>query len=78
MPEYNIVAKVDRIVTSEVKMIVVADHEGDAMDKATKALSEYPEAVSIEGVNRIQTVKSNHWIPKSVEFTRVNEVKDIA
>ena len=78
MPEFNIVAKIDRIVTSEVRLTVDAVDAHEAMDRATRALSEYPEPVTVEGVNRIQTVKAQHWIPKSVEFTRVHEVKDIA
>lgn len=73
MPEFNIVAKVDRIVTSEVKLSIEAEDEQEAMDKATKALAEYPEPVHTDGILRIQTTKSNHWIPRSVDFTRVRK-----
>lgn len=76
MPEYYVKAKVDRIVTSEVKLTVEAADEQEAMDKATKALAEYPEPVHTEGVNRIQLVSANHWIPRSVEFTAVTKGKN--
>lgn len=78
MPEFYIVAKVDRVVTSTVKLTIEAAHEGEAMEKATAALGEYPAEVTDQDVHRIQTVKSHQWIPKSIEFIKVTGGKEFA
>lgn len=76
MPTYTLVAKVDQVVTKEVKMIVEANSEEEAQDKAREALAVYPEAIEVPGVNRMLALSSHYWIPKSIEFSKVKRNKD--
>ena len=76
MPTYTLIAKVDQVVTKEVKMIVEAGSEEEAEQKGREALAVYPEAIEVEGVNRMLTVSSHYWIPKSIEFSKVKRNKD--
>lgn len=78
MANYEVLAKVDQIVTKEVQLIVVAGSEEEAMEKAREALQTYPEPVEQQGVKRMVTNKSHYWIPKSIEFVKVAEEKKIA
>lgn len=76
MPTYTLIAKVDQVVTKEVKMIVEAGSEEEAEAKGREALATYPEATGVEGIQRLLTVSSHYWIPKSVEFSKVKRNKD--
>ena len=70
MKEYNVVAKVDQIVTREIKLTVVASSEEQAQEKAREALQTYPEPIKVDGLNRILTSKAHYWIPRSIEFIK--------
>lgn len=78
MGTYVLLAKVDQIVTREVQLLVVAGSEEEAQDKARQALTEFPKPVTVDGVNRVVVNKANYWIPKSIEFTRIEEEKTVA
>jgi hypothetical protein len=73
MKTYNIVAKVDQIVTKEVFLIVEANSEGLALDKARAALQEYPDPVTEPGIKRIVTEKSKYWIPRNIDFVEIKK-----
>lgn len=75
MPSYDVMAKVDQIVTKEVRMYIDAGSEEEAQDKATSALNSYPEPITVSGIRRMVTQKSTYWIPKSVEFVITKEEK---
>lgn len=75
MPKYTVIAKIDQIVTKEIKLVVAAGSEEEAQAKATTALGEYPDKVTEPSVLRMVTMKSNYWIPKSVEFVKTEEQK---
>lgn len=72
---FKITAQIDQIVTKEVQLLVEARSEEEAQDKARDALESYPKAVITPGVKGIVTNKSRYWIPKSIEFLRIKEVK---
>jgi hypothetical protein len=76
MPTYSLFAKVDQIVTKEVKLQIVAGSEEEAEAKAREALQTYPEPVTVKGVDRILTSKSHYWIPRSIEFVKISEAKE--
>ena len=76
MPKYLLLAKVDQIVTKEVKFEIVAASEEEAQAKAREALQAYPQAIKIEGINRIMTNKTQYWIPRSIEFSSTKEEND--
>lgn len=78
MKTYNVVAKVDQIVTKEVHLTIAAGSEEEAEAKARDALQTYPEPVEDRNVKRIVTAKQHYWIPKSVEFGQTREEKSIA
>ena len=73
MPTYIVEAKIDQIVTKEIKLLVEADSPDKAQSKAIDALTTYPQAVTVEGVNKIITTKSSYWIPKSIEITKTKK-----
>jgi two-component SAPR family response regulator len=72
------IAKIDQIVTKEVKLLIVAGSEEEAEDKARQALQTYPKPVTVDGVNRMVTNKATYWIPKSIELRRIEEEKTVA
>lgn len=78
MPSYIMIAKVDQIVTKEIQLTVNAGSEEEAENKAREALQLYPQPIFVEGVKRIITNKSTYWIPKSIEFSRLEEEKIVA
>ena len=78
MPKYIMIAKVNQIVTKEVQLLVSAGSEEEAEDKARQALQVYPKPVEVEGVDRMVTNKSNYWIPRDIEITKIKEEKDVA
>lgn len=78
MAEYNVLAKVDQIVTKEVEILVTASSEEEAMAKAREALQTYPEKVLDNSVRRILTNKSHYWIPRDIQFVKVEEEKKTA
>jgi two-component SAPR family response regulator len=78
MPSYMMIAKIDQIVTKEVQLLVVAGSEEEAEDKARQALQMYPKPVTVDGVNRMVTNKASYWIPKSIEFSRIEQEKTVA
>lgn len=78
MASYIMIAKIDQIVTREVQLLVVAGSEEDAESKARQALQEFPKPVTVEGVRRVVVSKTNYWIPKSIDFTSINEDKEVA
>jgi hypothetical protein len=73
MPTYIVEAKIDQIVTKEIKLLVEADSPDKAQSKARDALTTYPAEVTTEGVNKIVTTKSSYWVPKSIEFTKTKK-----
>lgn len=76
MTTYVVLAKVDQIVTKEVWLEVTAGSEEEASKKAVDALQEYPKAIQETGVNRVVTIKSNYWIPRSIDIIKITEEKD--
>ena len=76
--KYDILAKVDQVVTKEIKLSVTARNEDEAEEKAREALQVYPDPCFVDGVNRILTTKSHYWIPRSIEFVKKQEGKDVA
>lgn len=74
---YNVVAKLDRIVTKEVALVIEARSEEEAQAKAVEALQAYPGPVTTEGVRRMVTNKSNYWVPKDIEFIKTEKVKEV-
>lgn len=70
MTEFLLRAKVNQIVTKEVRLLVEASSEEDAMAKAREALNEFPEPVTVEGIKRMVTESSHYWIPRDVEFLK--------
>ena len=75
MTTFRVVAEIDQIVTKKVQLLVEAESSDLAEQKALDALHDYPKAVGVEGVHRIVTVKSNYWIPKSIDIKSTKEVK---
>lgn len=73
MGRYNVLAKLDQIVTKEIKLLVVGGSEEEAMEKARAALNEYPKPVNEPSVQRVITNKAQYWVPRSIEFVRVEE-----
>ena len=74
--KYNVIAKIDQIVTKEIRLLIQASSEEDAQAKATTALGEYPDKVTDQDILRVMTQKANYWIPRSIEFVKTEEVKD--
>lgn len=70
MTEFVLKARVNQIVTKEVLLLVEAGSEEDAMAKAREALNEYPKEVTVRGIKRMVTEKSNYWIPRDIEFIK--------
>jgi hypothetical protein len=68
MAEYEVRAKVDQIVTKEIRLSVVASSEEEATEKAREALQVYPAPHEVVGIRRIQTEKATYWIPRDIEF----------
>lgn len=68
MARYEVVANVDQIVTKTIRLLVSANSEEEAQDKSRAALAEYPKPIPDTGIERILTIKSNYWIPKSIDF----------
>jgi len=74
---YNVVAKVDQIVTKEVHLVISAGSEEEAEAISRQALNVYPSKLEFEDHNKVKnilTVKSTSWIPKSIDFKSVKEV----
>lgn len=76
MPKYIMIAKVNQIVTKEVRLLVSASSEEEAVDKARQALQVYPKPTVVEGVNRMVTNKSTYWIPRDIEFVEIGKDKE--
>ena len=76
MTTYVVLAKVDQIVTKEVRLEITAGSEEEASKKALDALQEYPKAIQEAGVNRVVTIKSNYWIPRSIDVTSITAQKE--
>lgn len=78
MAEYHILAKVNQIVSKEVRFLVTAASEEEAMQKAREVLQTYPEASKVKGVRRVVTDKAHYWIPRDIEFIEIQEDKKLA
>lgn len=78
MANYDILAKINQIVTKEVRLSVSAGSEEEAIAKATEALQTYPKAIVKNGIRRILTTKSNYWIPRDIDIVTVKEEKEAA
>lgn len=78
MARYSIIAKVDQIVTKEIRLEISAKNEKEAEAFARDALQVYPKPVPGNNVERIITNKSTYWIPRSIEFTQIEEEKEVA
>lgn len=76
MTKYVVLAKIDQIVTKEVRLEVSASSEEEASKKAVDALQEYPKAIQENGVDRVVTIKSNYWIPRSIDVIKITEEKE--
>lgn len=78
MTTYEVHAKVDQIVTKKIQLLVKASSEEEAAAKTREALQTYPAAIEVSGIDRIQTVKANHWIPRDISIDFIREEKDSA
>lgn len=77
MPAYNILVKIDQIVTKDVKLLIEADTPEAAKVLARDILDVYPAPIPYSPhVHRVVTAKAHYWIPKSIEFVTVEEDKD--
>ena len=68
MPSYTVRAKVEQIVTKEVKLKVVAKTKEEAENKARESLHIYPKELNVEGVGGILTTKANYWPPRDIQL----------
>lgn len=68
MAEYTIRAKVDQIVTSQLRIVVLASSEEEAYKKAREAVEEFPEPVSVAGIKRMGRLSARYWIPRNVDL----------
>lgn len=68
MVDYVIKAKVDQIVTRNIELVISASSEEEAALKTRQALSEFPEKVTVDGVNKILVLKSHYWIPRDIDL----------
>jgi hypothetical protein len=75
---FDVLAKVDQIVTKEVRLSVEASSEEEAQERATSALQTFPAAVEVPGILRIVANKATHWIPRSVDFVYIKKVNQSA
>ena len=75
MGTYVVNAKIDQIVTKEVRLVVVAGSEEEATKKTIAALQTYPKVIEEDGIHRIVTTKSNYWIPRNIDIVNVTEEK---
>lgn len=73
---YTVRAKVNQIVTKDIRLLVRAGSEEEAMEKARQALHEYPDKVTVKGILRVLTESARYWIPRDIEFTEAREEKD--
>ena len=71
--EYTLKVKIDQIVTKEVRLLVVAASEDEAIEKSREALMIYPEPIETKGIRRIQTVNSRYWIPRDIDVVSIKE-----
>lgn len=78
MANYNVLAKIDQIVTKEVQLLISANSEEEAISKTREALEVYPQPIKVVGINRLVTNKSRYWIPRDIEIVTVEEEKSIA
>ena len=78
MAKFEVVAEVNQLVTKKVRLLVKARNKEAAALKTHEALQEYPDPVTVRGVERIQTVDIQHWVPRDIEVKKVSEEKDIA
>lgn len=75
MPEYQVTVKVDQIVTKEIRAQVVASSSDEAEAKVREAVQQYPDKVTVDGIRRMVTAKSHYWIPRTVDFESITEIK---
>ena len=68
MAQYSLRAKVNQIVTKEISLVVTASSRDEAEEKAREALQTYPDEITVSGIKRIVTQKSQYWIPRYIEF----------
>lgn len=79
LPKFLLQAKVDQIVTKDVSLQVEAVDEEEAVLKAREALQTFPDAIRVEGVQRVLASKSNYWIPRDIQIKSIKqEEKNIA
>ena len=76
MSLYDVTVKVDQIVTKEVNLTVEANSEEEAESFSRQALDTYPKPVACPNVKTIVTTKSTYWIPKSLDFMSIKQVKN--
>ena len=78
MPAFSLRAKLDRIVTQEVKLLIEADSQEEAEKVAREVLEIYPAPLPgmMPMVHRVVTEKQTYWIPKSIDFVAVREETD--
>ena len=75
MTTYTIRAKVDQIVTKDIKLVVIAGSEEEAEQKAREALSVFPEAIEVPNIKQILVTKSHYWIPRDIDLS-ITKQKD--
>lgn len=73
MANYNVLAKVNQIVTKDVQLLIKANDPEDAEDKARTALMDYPGPVADRDVRRISTIKTNHWVPRDIDIVTIEK-----
>lgn len=73
MANYNVLAKVDQIVTKEVQLLIKAGSEEEAEEIARTALMDYPGPIAGKDVRRIVTNKANYWIPRDINIVTVEK-----
>jgi hypothetical protein len=77
MPAFSLLAKLDRIVTQEIKLLIEAPSQEEAEKIAREVLDVYPAPLPGTNpmVHRVVVQKVQYWIPKSVDFVAVKEEK---
>lgn len=73
MTHYSLKAKVDQIVTKEIRLELEAGSEEEAQEKALEALQDYPRPVKVKGIDCVLTIKANYWIPRDITITEIKE-----
>lgn len=75
MTKFVVNAKVDQIVTKDIVLQLEARTEEEAEEKCRSALQTYPEPLEGQRIDRIITTKTQHWIPRDIEFTSIRQEK---